>query len=365
MRRTGRGFIRMFCVVLALVLIVGGALSSRSAAIGDLANRVNEWRTDDNGSLSNLMDGLGSRIDPATQKVGRLFGIREADGYADMCSHVTDTERKYADAGHDGTLFDLAGLATDADSMSYAQDFLTILGRYADQCSDGDANVMSTDESRLDRLVGERRAAVDATVSEFMAHSSFSQAKVTKNTDGTATVTGNGLDLMEDKDFSAQEAEASRFHGDRGKDGTYADSANQLLAMFGMAADWNFEDGYKECPKKDDDSQWTTAYYCTATPAKVYINPDRPDLYTTAALIDTVKHELSHHIIHYTCGTTQPPIAEDGKKTEAVTNSYAVLFLGADRSNLNAGKDDAPWYVTSDWSDSVATAIHSGRCDAS
>ena len=79
---------------------------------------------------------------------------------------------------------------------------------------------------------------------------------------------------------------------------------------------------------------FVAAYYCQMPDRTqrdvVHILTTHPDWTQTARspwLVDMVKHELSHRSIMISCGTTQPTIAAD--RTEAVTNSYSVLFFGA------------------------------------
>lgn len=77
-------------------------------------------------------------------------------------------------------------------------------------------------------------------------------------------------------------------------------------------------------------------------------------------LVDMVKHELSHRSIMVSCGTTQPTIAAD--RTEAVTNSYSVLFFGADRNRIADQQQGVAEYAMDAHSDQLATAIHDGNC---
>ena len=91
----------------------------------------------------------------------------------------------------------------------------------------------------------------------------------------------------------------------------------------------------------ENPSGFVAAYYCQMPDRSqrnvVHILTTHPDWTQTARspwLVDMVKHELSHRSIMISCGTTQPTIAAD--RTEAVTNSYSVLFFGADRDRILA-----------------------------
>ena len=95
----------------------------------------------------------------------------------------------------------------------------------------------------------------------------------------------------------------------------------------------------------------------------VHILTTHPDWTQTARspwLVDMVKHELSHRSIMISCGTTQPKIASD--RTEAVTNSYSVLFFGADRDRITNQQQGVAEYAMDAHSDQLATAIHDGNC---
>lgn len=109
------------------------------------------------------------------------------------------------------------------------------------------------------------------------------------------------------------------------------------------------------------------AYYCQMPDRSqrdvVHMLTTHPDWTQTARspwLVDMVKHELSHRSIMISCGTTQPTIANN--RTEAVTNSYSVLFFGADRNRIADQQQGVAEYAMDAHSDQLATAIHDGNC---
>ena len=113
---------------------------------------------------------------------------------------------------------------------------------------------------------------------------------------------------------------------------------------------------------------FVAAYYCQMPDRTqrdvVHILTTHPDWTQTARspwLVDMVKHELSHRSIMISCGTTQPTIAAD--RTEAVTNSYSVLFFGADRDRITNQQQGVAEYAMDASSDQLATAIHDGNCE--
>ena len=112
---------------------------------------------------------------------------------------------------------------------------------------------------------------------------------------------------------------------------------------------------------------FVAAYYCQMPDRSqrdiMHILTTHPDWTQTARspwLVDMVKHELSHRSIMISCGTTQPKIASD--RTEAVTNSYSVLFFGADRNRIADQQRGVAEYAMDAHSDQLATAIHDGNC---
>lgn len=113
--------------------------------------------------------------------------------------------------------------------------------------------------------------------------------------------------------------------------------------------------------------EFTVAYYCQTSDRTqrnvVHILTTHPSWTQTARspwLVDVVKHELSHRSIMISCGTIQPTIA--GDRTEAVTNSYSVLYLGADRGRIAEQQQGLAEYAMDEQSDQIASSIHDGNC---
>lgn len=113
--------------------------------------------------------------------------------------------------------------------------------------------------------------------------------------------------------------------------------------------------------------EFTVAYYCQSSDRAqrnvVHILTTHPSWTQTARspwLVDVVKHELSHRSIMISCGTIQPAIA--GDRTEAVTNSYSVLYFGADRGRIAEQQQGLAEYAMDEQSDQIASSIHDGNC---
>lgn len=65
---------------------------------------------------------------------------------------------------------------------------------------------------------------------------------------------------------------------------------------------------------------------------------------------------MYHREIWARCGTAGPPVA--GNLIGAATNSYAVKYMGADKSQIESTQGED--YKMTQQSDAVAEAIHSG-----
>lgn len=114
-----------------------------------------------------------------------------------------------------------------------------------------------------------------------------------------------------------------------------------------------------------NDSTQVIGFFCGAQATRNEVNllvthPDWPLVERSPLIVDDTKHELSHRSIMIVCGTTEPTIAAN--RTEAVTNSYAVLFYGANRERIAESQRGLYEYAMDAQSDAIAQAIHDGRC---
>lgn len=156
------------------------------------------------------------------------------------------------------------------------------------------------------------------------------------------------------------EAKAKSYQGEKGADGTYKKSGEFIAAMFGITIDYNYKDIYLHCAGTNLSEENTFAAYCSSALSKIYVNSNISGFdYMARSLYypSAIKHEMAHYLIGKICaasGSTSPPIA--GSKTEAVTSSFAVLFLGADRAELNNVGEASYWMTAG--TDQIATEIH-------
>lgn len=115
----------------------------------------------------------------------------------------------------------------------------------------------------------------------------------------------------------------------------------------------------------DNDNDLVIGFFCGSQANRNEVNmlvthPEWPMVESSPLLVDYTKHELAHRSIMIVCGTTEPTIAAD--RTEAVTNSYAVQFLGASRERIADSQQGLAAYAMDAQSDQIAQAIHSGTC---
>lgn len=77
-------------------------------------------------------------------------------------------------------------------------------------------------------------------------------------------------------------------------------------------------------------------------------------MYDKTAVLNVLKHEISHALINRVCGTTRPPMATGGGRMEDVTTAYGFKYLGA---TSNSGRIGHTVHDTR-----RATNIHNGNC---
>lgn len=163
------------------------------------------------------------------------------------------------------------------------------------------------------------------------------------------------------------EAFARSFEPERDENRSYVSAAATLADAFGSTLVWYDPREPRPCSRLDDsDRVDVTAWYCTLTPHLITLNTDSyhyPEHLYDVELVDTVAHELAHKIIDERCGDTEPDVAYG--IAEGVTNSYAVLYLGASRDRLQPPSGYESAYTMTDATDHAATSIHSGICSTS
>lgn len=144
--------------------------------------------------------------------------------------------------------------------------------------------------------------------------------------------------------------------------GTYRPAIRKLAEIADTQLKWSLNNLPQACQNSTLDLNTTTnvAVYCNVDGDTIYINESRPDysqLIKDKKYVDFMKHEIAHKLIVDTCQTTNPDIANG--RYEAVTNSYAIKYLGASAENLN---NEYINYNTDEETDAIAEAIHNNQC---
>jgi hypothetical protein len=143
-----------------------------------------------------------------------------------------------------------------------------------------------------------------------------------------------------------------------GADGTYWDAAAQVAAIVG--SEITRDESLNVCFSLDVEIVDPTAYFCPApeTWDLVFFTPAASEHPELSSLVDVMKHELAHKLISVQCGGvlhTDRALWQE-EYGEGVTNSYAVVYLGADPAGLYA--EGA--YVMDARTEAKARAIHDG-----
>lgn len=166
--------------------------------------------------------------------------------------------------------------------------------------------------------------------------------------------------------LESAEAFAAAYEPHRDAQGSYVASAQEITRAFGAEiiwADFGTPDPNTKCISGSETPASVLAWYCGAEPYLIRLNRvayDMPGITYTPVFVDAVKHELAHLVIRQRCGRSKPNAGT--VELEGVTNSYAVLYLGADRKALGDLSSTFPEYASSTRTDEVATWIHSGVC---
>ena len=159
---------------------------------------------------------------------------------------------------------------------------------------------------------------------------------------------------------------AAAYEPHRGAEGSYVASAQEITRAFGAEivwAEYGAPDPTTRCKTSAATPESVLAWHCGAEPYLIRLNRiayDMPGVIYTPVFVDAVKHELAHLVIDERCGASKPNAGT--VELEGVTNSYAVLYLGADRKALAELSSTFPEYALSSRTDEVATWIHEGVC---
>ena len=144
-------------------------------------------------------------------------------------------------------------------------------------------------------------------------------------------------------------------------DGSYIDSAMDILSAAKLQPVWGLEKMRGACSITGEQASSWLAAFCSATPNYIYINNTLgSDVTSDAYFADAMRHEIAHYLIYRRCGTSEPASIGSGANAESTASSYAVLYLGANAKTLNRAMDSR--YHMNTASDEAAARIHAGQC---
>lgn len=328
-------------------------------------------------SLSNVMRSISGLTDTFSRPgasgsvPGTPFGDRKTG--ADMPSYaaaealITATHEKYSTMSEEEFIPLFPNGAAGYDGY-YVRAFVRLL-----DVEKGKLDLYAASADFAGDLDAKIQAASDATKEaerKFLAQEPFGEYITLEDGNGGEQFYNGSYFARGTAAHNAQlEVFARGFAPYSDGNGSYLAAANELAVGIDMELKVSVAAALEDCntTRGVADLRKTTAMYCRQTPGVIYINEQRSNYDISVAepfLVDAVKHEFAHARIHRICDATSPAGVPEGVSNEAVTNSYAVLFLGADRGRMSEAADGLSHtdYVMSDASDAAAKLIHEGRC---
>ena len=145
-----------------------------------------------------------------------------------------------------------------------------------------------------------------------------------------------------------------------GADGSYREAAESLATLVGSTITTDQAAAGCGADVPDPNGIETLAFVCLGTEEGwdlITYTPAGMQRVNDPSFVNTMRHEIAHKLIYVQCGEQagQTWAEEYG---EGVANSYAAIYLGADREELaNSGRAD-PAYVMNETTDAKARAIH-------
>ncbi|WP_295835980.1 hypothetical protein [uncultured Microbacterium sp.] len=162
----------------------------------------------------------------------------------------------------------------------------------------------------------------------------------------------------QDADILALEQEITAIPVVPGADGTYWETANRIAAVVGSTTTQDLS--LSGCVSGINEITEAAASFCAQEESWDYIffYPPGVESQYTEKLVNTTKHEVAHKLIHVQCLNAFSPLTSQWNERigEGVTNSYAVLYLGADAADMSVEDD----YAMTPETDALARAVHDG-----
>ena len=341
-------------------------------------NHISQGANETTNSYGNASPSDPNQADP--EPTSTVYRMDERPGYESMVTYVTDKLDHYKDEilNNNTTMFMSEYRIPDTqDGTDYMTGYMAALLGTVNEAKAA-ADETSEDPDALDAKIDSYRTTVDTLEARFKKGQVLGVSMTVTGNDGKKyTVDGSkSITLRPTWDELEQRVAKASNSLESGN----AASAQKLVELADMKLSWDIDEGFRQFPAfagtDDGDNKALTksetfGFYCPATPNVIYGNRSMPDWNMTYATAAGVRHELSHHAIHMRCGTIEPEaVMQNGvNRTEGVTNSYAVKYMGANRALIQQSIDYAAstghkQYRMDAFTDRAAERIHSGQCNA-
>ncbi|RYQ31944.1 hypothetical protein PG2019B_0465 [Bifidobacterium pseudolongum subsp. globosum] len=372
-KHTGAVVIGVIAGVMVLLLLVFFGIGTVVSSAGRAAHQTMDTDDYDQSALEDLRargyepeDYLN---DDGTVKDQKVYRFSEADSYTQYKQLLEGKSSEYNSKSPDDAIKLLPELSDRG--VEYYGAWLKYL-LTAEQELEASGERTTTDPNEIDIYYNAQTTALNELEQKFLHGEDLGIHATLRDSEG------NVRDLYTGAfDLKSSQPDIPTLTADweqkikavpiaMGSDGTYLAAGEQLIASVGLSPTYDFKSVYDHCSGSTRLADETTlGAFCSATPNLIYINQNSRNWtydVTGSYYPNAVKHELAHAMIYRICGTTAPALRVDH---EALTNSYATLYFGAERDVLNSGAQNAPWYTMTDASDTAAQLVHDGHCSIS
>lgn len=297
-------------------------------------------------------------------EAAKMYGPDDRPAYKELTDSLDHKIENYTHLRENGEIYDMIEAEVDEN---YVKAFVFTLIDYRGALQFG-AIGSSHNPLELDDRIHGWQMEVDALEQKFLKGEDLGVSwQITDGSGETKTYDGTPAHDPETTDDTATVddpyAFVTNYQFELDDQSTYVKAGEEITAAFGMEIIYGVAELEDYCPNVLDYGD-VTGLYCPATPDLIWIPSDvehdhYPEYFSHPRYVDTIKHEVAHDLIMETCGTTSPPIA--GERYEGLTNSYAVLHLGADFELLQPPGPDSLYWM-SDESHEWARQVFAGNC---
>lgn len=377
-RKTGIGAGGITAIVAAVIVIPALLFIAVTAGLMTVAkNHISQGANEPTNSYGNASPSDPNQADP--EPTSTVYRMDERPGYESMVTYVTDKLDHYKDEIlNNNTMFMSEYRIPDTQNgTDYMTGYMAALLGTVNEAKAA-ADETSEDPDALDAKIDSYRTTVDTLEARFKKGQALGVSMTVTGNDGKKYTVDGSRSITLRPTWDELEQRVAKASNSLGSGN--AASAQKLVELADMKLSWDIDEGFRQCPAfagtDDGDNKALTksetfGFYCPATPNVIYGNRSMPDWNMTYAPAAGVRHELSHHAIHMRCGTIEPEaVMQNGvNRTEGVTNSYAVKYMGANRALIQQSIDYAAstghkQYRMDAFTDRAAERIHSGQCNA-